>query len=109
VIPVILGILANIPADRDLKNAHTTVKPFENSSVLLTAGVFRLSRNPMYLGMVLILIGEAWIFGSLSPFVVVILFAVLMQFLFIVTEEKMLEARFGNEYKQYKQKVRQWI
>ncbi len=54
IIPLLLGVVINLLADRDFHRAETTVKPFQSSTALLTTGVFRLSRNPMYLGFVLI-------------------------------------------------------
>jgi protein-S-isoprenylcysteine O-methyltransferase Ste14 len=107
-IPLSFGSLLNIIADRDFKKAGTSVKPFEESSVLITSGVFRLSRNPMYLGMVLMLVGEAILLGSFSPYIIVIVFALLMHFVFIIPEEKALEARFGKDYLAYKRYVQQW-
>jgi len=108
-VPLALGGILNLIADRDFKKAGTTVKPFEESSTLITSGIFRLSRNPMYLGMVSVLVGEAILLGSLSPCIMVIVFALLMHFVFIIPEEKALEARFGQEYLEYKQNVRRWL
>jgi protein-S-isoprenylcysteine O-methyltransferase Ste14 len=109
IIPLALGGILNLIADKDFKKVGTTVKPFEESSVLLTTGVFRLSRNPMYLGMVLILVGVALLLGSLSPYIIAIVFALLMHFVFIIPEERALEARFGKEYLEYQQNVREWL
>ena len=67
------------------------------------------ARNPMYLGMVLILIGAALLLGTLSPFIIIPLFAITMDRIFIVAEERMLDERFGDERKQYKTNVRRWI
>jgi protein-S-isoprenylcysteine O-methyltransferase Ste14 len=53
-LPVVAGIALNLAADRQFKRRATTVKPFQRSSALITDGVFRWSRNPMYLGMVMI-------------------------------------------------------
>lgn len=103
------GGALNILADRDFKRYKTTVKPYEHASVLITKGVFRISRNPMYLGMVLFLLGESILFGSLSPFFISIIYLVLIDFIFLRTEEKMLLEKFGEEYKTYKNKVRRWI
>jgi hypothetical protein len=58
-LPVAAGIALNIAADHQLKRFNTTVKPFERSNALITEGIFRWSRNPMYLGMVLIVGGIA--------------------------------------------------
>jgi protein-S-isoprenylcysteine O-methyltransferase Ste14 len=103
------GITLNILADRAFKYFQTTVKPFEESSTLITTGIFRFSRHPMYLGMVFILTGLALAMGSLSPFIVIPLFLVLIDRVFIKVEEQMLEKRFGESWLKYKAKVRRWI
>lgn len=108
-IPGIAGAVLNIIADKDFKKANTTVKPFDKSSTLITKGVFQISRNPMYLGMVLILLSASMITGTLSPFFVIPPYIIFMQIVFINEEEKMLEAEFGNDWKNYKTKVRRWI
>jgi protein-S-isoprenylcysteine O-methyltransferase Ste14 len=108
-LPFAAGSILNIIADQAFKKAGTTVKPFEESSALITSGIFRFSRNPMYLGMVLIHIGAAILLGSLSPYIMVVIFTLLIQWIFIIPEEKALEAKFGQDYLQYKQKVRQWF
>ena len=66
VVPIAAGVWLNLAADRAFKERGTTVKPFERSSALVTGGAFRLTRNPMYLGMVLILIGVALLLGAPS-------------------------------------------
>jgi len=63
----------------------------------------------MYLGMVLILLGISILLGSLTPFIVVAAFAVIMEVVFIKAEEQMMEETFGLEYLEYKQKARKWI
>ena len=63
----------------------------------------------MYLGMAMIPIGVAFLLGSLSPFIIIPIFAITMERVFIDTEEKMLEQHFGNEWRQYKANVRRWI
>jgi len=108
-IPFVLGISTNLIADKAFKKYNTTVKPFEESTTLITSGVFRVSRNPMYLGFVLILIGIAIFMGSLTPYVVIPVFAILMDALFVRAEERMLLATFGESWLEYKKKVRRWI
>lgn len=108
-VPLILGIALNLIADRAFKTFNTTVKPFEESTALVTTGVFRVTRHPMYLGMTLILIGLALFMGSLAPFFVAPVFAVLMEQIFIKTEERMLEEKFGENWLNYRSKVRRWI
>lgn len=109
VAPIVVGGLLNFWADRCFKRFQTTVKPFEESSHLIEAGPFRFSRNPMYLGLLLILAGTLILLGSLGPLVVVLAFAWLITTQFVDVEERMLEARFGDAYRRYKARVRRWL
>lgn len=109
VIPIVVGVWLNLAADRAFKQHHTTVKPFEASTSLMTEGVFRLTRNPMYLGMVLILLGVALLLGTLSPFVGCAAFAALLHFHFIRVEERMLADTFGPQWRAYRERTRRWI
>ena len=109
IVPLAIGVSLNLVADKEFKKHQTTVKPFEESTALITTGVYRLSRNPMYLGFVLILSGVALFLGSLTPFAVVAFFPGLMEVIFIRPEEAMLEQQFGETWLAYKQQVRRWI
>jgi protein-S-isoprenylcysteine O-methyltransferase Ste14 len=109
ILPVAGGIALNLLADRDFHRAETTVKPFETSSALVTTGVFRITRNPMYLGYVLILIGVGLLLRSLMPLVVIPVFGFLMAWIFIRAEEEMLQETFGPAWDAYAKQVRRWI
>ncbi|HDH57573.1 MAG TPA: isoprenylcysteine carboxylmethyltransferase family protein [Bacteroidetes bacterium] len=109
IFPVIVGSLFNLAADKALKKHETTVKPFQKSTALITDGVYGISRHPMYLGFVLILGGVVVLLGSLTPYIVVVLFPILMEGVFIRIEEKMLEEQFGERWSSYKAKVRRWV
>jgi protein-S-isoprenylcysteine O-methyltransferase Ste14 len=109
IIPLVLGVALNLMADRAFHMAHTTVRPFEESSALITRGVFQLSRNPMYLGFVLIQLGVAVVRGSLMPLLLVPAFAVLLDRVFITGEERMLAERFGAEWEAYNRGTRRWL
>jgi protein-S-isoprenylcysteine O-methyltransferase Ste14 len=87
----------------------TGIVPFTESTVLVTRGPYGFTRNPMYFGMVLILLGVAALLGSLSAFLVPPAFAVLMTFLFILPEEQHLERAFGDSYLERKRRVRRWL
>jgi len=104
-----IGIWLNMWTDGLFKKKNTTVKPFEKSSALILEGPFRFSRHPMYLGMVIVLLGVAIILGSLITFLVPIAFFITMQIVFIRHEEKALEQTFGQEYLDYKNRVRCWL
>ncbi len=86
--PFGLGVLLNLAADRSFKKRRTTVKPFEQPSALLTDGVFCWTRNPMYVGLVLILFGLGLFMGSVNPLVIVPVFALAMHVIFIRAEER---------------------
>jgi protein-S-isoprenylcysteine O-methyltransferase Ste14 len=71
-VPLVLGVVMNLIADGAFKKVGTTVKPYEKSTMLITSGVFRVSRHPMYVGFVLILLGIAILGGSLTPYIVIV-------------------------------------
>jgi protein-S-isoprenylcysteine O-methyltransferase Ste14 len=79
------------------------------ASSLVTDGVFRISRNPMYLGLALLLSGWAVWLGSATPWLVVPLFVVGVTAVQIVPEERALAERFGETYIAYRRRVARWI
>jgi protein-S-isoprenylcysteine O-methyltransferase Ste14 len=109
IVPLVLGLTLNLAADRLLKQHETTVKPSEAPVALVMCGVYGVSRNPMYLGFVLILLGMALLLGSLSAFFILPPFAGVMEVVFIRKEERMMDAAFGREWRAYRAKVRRWI
>ena len=109
-IPVIaLAFVVGGNAFRGFIKAGTPVIPFERSTVLVTSGSFRFTRNPMYLGMVLILLGVAILFGTLGPFLPIPFFIWVIQTRFIVGEERFLSELFGEQFLAYKRRVRRWL
>jgi len=106
---IVSGVVLNLAADRSFKNQDTTIKPFMASNALITGGVFTVSRHPMYLGFVQILTGTAMLLGSLTPFIVIFAFVILMEKIYIAIEERMLEERFGEAWLRYEARVRKWI
>jgi len=108
-LPFLIGLTLNLAADRQFKQQETTVKPFERSTSHITTGVYQISRNPMYLGFVLILLGIGILLGSLSPLLVVPPFGVLLEVVFIRAEERKMAAEFGQAWHIYKEQVRRWI
>jgi len=79
------------------------------SSALMTSGPFRFSRNPMYLGMLIWLVGLAVLLGSLIAFLFPILFFLLANLALIPPEEKRMEQLFGMQFTEYKRRVRRWF
>lgn len=91
--------------------AKTTSNPMKpnNTSYLVTSGLYRFSRNPMYLGLLVMLTGWALYLGSLSPLSMLPLFVWMLTKQQIIPEETILMDKFGQEYRDYQQRVRRWI
>lgn len=89
--------------------AGTPVLPFAPSTALVTTGMYRLTRNPMYLGITLILFGAACMLGSVGAFLPLPPLVWILQQGYIVREERFLAEIFGSEYLQYQRRVRRWL
>lgn len=109
VLPLALGIAMNLIADGVFKKVDTTVKPFKESSTLVTDGIYAHTRKPMYVGYGLMLAGLAILVRSLTPWLVIPVFAVLMDRMFIRIEERMLADTFGETWDTYSKRVRRWV
>ena len=110
-VPAAAGVAVDLAAFYRFRKARTTVNPLapEKASQLVTGGVFEWSRNPMYLGLLLLLSGWALWLGSASPWLLPPLFAVLMTTTQIAAEEAALRLRFGEQYIAYQHLVSRWI
>ena len=106
---VLLGLFATGLGATTFKKAETPVKPFEPSTTLVMHGIFRYTRNPMYLGLILILLGMGVFMGTLSPFFIIPVFVIIIQEGYIKHEEAFLENIFGEAYREYKSRVRRWL
>ena len=108
-LPLALGVFLNVVADRQFQRNHTTVRPFEQSSTLVTSFPFSVTRNPMYVGVTLMLLGVAMLLGTATSLVPAFVFPVLMHRLFVRAEEAMLAEAFGDDWGEYRGSVRRWI
>ena len=88
---------------------QTTFEPFETPTAFITDGPYRFSRNPMYLGGVIGLSGFALMFGSLTPWIMVMVYVWATTQNVIEAEEDILSSRFGEPYEHYKSTVRRWL
>ena len=104
-----VGIALTLAGARTIKRHGTTIKPFEVSSSLVRTGLFAFTRNPIYVGMIVFLVGVALLLGKLSPFAICIAFALLLHYRFVRMEERMLAERFGAEWQDYSVRVRRWL
>lgn len=94
---------------RAFQAAGTPIRPFTESTVLICHGLYRWSRNPVYLGTVLLAAGVAILLGTLAPLLVVIVVFAILQEGFIRREERLLEDTFGDRYRAYRRSVRRWL
>ena len=106
---ILAGLLLLVLANGLFVRAGTNAIPFRKVSALVTHGVYRYTRNPMYLGMAAVLLGCAITVGSLSALPVPLLFAAIIQARFIVPEERMLRSLFPEQYPAYCERVRRWL
>jgi protein-S-isoprenylcysteine O-methyltransferase Ste14 len=106
-----VGIAILVAAFVRFYQARTTVNPMNPSraSRLVTEGVFCLSRNPMYLALVLLLIGWAIWLGSATPWLIPPLFVIVITVVQIIPEEQALGQLFGDQYLSYRRSVARWI
>jgi protein-S-isoprenylcysteine O-methyltransferase Ste14 len=93
------------------RRAKTTVNPItpEATTTMLTSGLYRFSRNPMYLGLLLVLIGWAIFLSNLLAFALLPLFVLYMNRFQIIPEERVLSGKFAHQFTAYKKTVRRWI
>ena len=108
---ITIGFLLLIISIKSFIDNKTTINPLnlKKSTYLVTSGVFRFSRNPMYLGMLLFLLGTAIILNIIGGLIISILFIFYMNFFQIIPEEKALQNLFGKNYRNYRKTVRRWI
>jgi protein-S-isoprenylcysteine O-methyltransferase Ste14 len=110
IFPLIIGLIMMYKTIRAFATVGKgTLSPKTPVQHFVAVGLYRYMRNPMILGGLLVLLGEAIIFGSTLIFLWFVLFGVLNHIWFIKREEPDLERRFGDEYRQYKRNVPRWF
>ncbi len=104
-----LGIYLVLQSVLLLRSYNTTIEPDGNPSSLVTKYPYNHSRNPIYLGDLLIALGSASTLSSLSAFIAPIVFFLVVNTIIIPFEENRLQKNFGVEYEKYKRSVRRWL
>ena len=105
-----LGVGSVFSSIRIFRRRGTELEPTsKKNTLLITDGPFSFSRNPIYLGMTLVLFGVAFLVGTLPMFLVPIVFFCIINFVFIPFEEEKMERQFGEQFLAYKKRVRRWI
>lgn len=106
---ILLSLLLVFSAIPQFRKHGTSVDVYKPTTTLVTSGVFRFTRNPMYLSLTLLYIGLSILFDNLWIFLMVVPAVLMVSFLNIRREEGELEAQFGDDYRDYKRRVRRWI
>ena len=109
IVMIVAGIGVMLAGVAAFGRAHTPLVPFDQATALVTSGIFRMTRNPMYLGMVITLLGMAFLVGDAGAFLLAAAFFLVIQYRFVRIEEVYMEQLFGGEYLDYKKRVRRWI
>ncbi|MFQ6678621.1 MAG: methyltransferase family protein [Fidelibacterota bacterium] len=106
---VIVGIITILTIRRAFTRAGTSIEPWDSTSKIITTGFYAYSRNPIYISFCIVSLGigvllnSVWVIISFMPSLSII------YFMAIKKEEAYLEAKFGAEYIEYKNKVRRWL
>ncbi len=108
-IALAVGVMLMVFAVVEFARARTTIIPRKSPSALVTSGIFRWSRNPIYLADVLFLAGASLIWGSVVGLLIVPVFAAVIERRFILGEESKLSATYGEAFDEYALKVRRWL
>jgi protein-S-isoprenylcysteine O-methyltransferase Ste14 len=106
---VVVGSLVAFPALYLFRKSSTTTVPFETPAQFVTSGPFRISRNPMYVGLALIYLGVSGTQGQVWPLLLLPIVLVYLDRVVIPVEERHLLQVFGEAYGQYRGRVRRWL
>ena len=108
---ILVGVISIVVGGSLFRKAETTVNPINphKTTQLVTSGIYSLSRNPMYIGFLLWLVGYALFLGNIFNFILLPIFVVIVNKLYILPEEMALEKLFGLEFVKYKHRVNRWL
>jgi protein-S-isoprenylcysteine O-methyltransferase Ste14 len=108
---IVLGLGLLLPSLISFVRARTTVSPLnpERATTLVTTGIFRLSRNPMYLGMACLLVAFTFWLGNFFQLIWLVIFCLYINVFQIKPEEAALTKKFGSSYQAYCSRVRRWV
>ena len=108
---IISGLIIILFAIILFKKYQTTITPLNpfNATKLMTDGIYKFSRNPMYLGLLLMLVGISTILNPIGGFFLIPLFVLYLNLFQIIPEENAMADLFKDEFLDYKKKVRRWI
>ena len=103
------GVVLMLLAIMEMRKRHTTVIPHQEADALVTSGIFKRTRNPIYLGDGMILAGLALRWDAPLALILVPVFVWMIEKRFIIPEENMLRRKFRADFARYEQKTRRWV
>lgn len=109
IVPIIIGLAIGFSGVYQFHKVKTNIRPFREADKMVTSGPFRFTRNPMYLGILLVLVGIWILLDAVSPVIGVLIFMVTADRWYIRVEEQMLQQKFGPVFEGYCAEVRRWI
>lgn len=105
----ILAVILAVSASRTMRQAGTNVNPSQPTTAIVSDGPFRFTRNPLYLSLTLLYSSISLLVNALWPMLMLPIVLIIIDRGVIAREERYLEDKFGEEYTQYKVRVRRWI
>jgi len=109
IIIIVPGFYLFLGSGMFFRKLGTNPRPGTQATLIVTKGPFKYTRNPMYLGLITMLIGTSILLGTFSPVLVIPIFFILVQSQFVLREEKLMEQWFGQPYLEYKKKTPRWL
>jgi len=109
VVFLVIWFALAISANLTFRRKGTPVNPYAPTTALAQDGPYRFTRNPMYLGLVLLTVGFALVMNSMWLILIAVPIMLALRNLVIVHEERYLEGKFGDEYRDYSKRVRRWL
>jgi protein-S-isoprenylcysteine O-methyltransferase Ste14 len=106
---LVIGFATGLSGFSAFRKAGTSVRPGDEPTQLVVNGPFRITRNPMYLGIELVLVAVFFLTKSLFFLIPPVVFFLLINFLQIPFEEKLMIDHFGRSYTEYRERVRRWL
>ncbi|MCE0557686.1 isoprenylcysteine carboxylmethyltransferase family protein [Motilimonas sp. E26] len=107
---VVAGLMLAVAGKILFRKLSTNIMTFDEPDKLVTEGVFKYTRNPMYLGLVVAMMGFSILMGSaITSILLTALFLLITDRWYIAFEEKIMHRKFGLDYEEYCRKVRRWI
>ena len=109
IIIMVLGFSLSLGSGMFFRKLGTNPRPGTRATLIVTKGPFKYTRNPMYLGLITMLIGTSILLGTFSPLIVIPIIFLILHTQFVLREEKWMAEWFGEPYLEYKKKTPRWL